>query len=103
MRDIENDRNANKNTLVVKIGSAKSKKYHYFLLISSLVFALAYTLTNYHSSFQFIFLIAYIPLGKHFLKVIKTESPKDYDSELKIVALSTFAFAILFGLGLVIG
>ena len=102
MRDIENDRNANKNTLVVKIGSKKAKKYHYFLIIASFIFAIVYTLKNYHTAFQFIYLIAYIPISNHFLKVVNTISPKAYDSELKVIALSTFLFAILFGLGLII-
>ena len=102
MRDIDNDRNANKNTLVVKLGSKKAKKYHYLLLLGSLFFILLYSFYNYKTPTQFIFLIAYIPIGKHLIKVIKTNSPKDYDPELKKIALSTFLFAILFGLGLVL-
>jgi len=100
MRDIENDKNAHKNTLVVKLGSSNAKKYHYFLIIGSIIFAVLYTINNYHTPFQFLFLIAYIPIGKHLVKIIKTTSPKEYDPELKKIALSTFLFAILFGLGL---
>ena len=101
MRDIDNDKVANKNTLVVKIGSKRAKTYHYILLILSLFFALLYTFNNYQTVFQFLFLIAFIPLGIHFVKVIHTSNPKDFDPELKKVALSTFLFAVLFGIGLV--
>jgi len=102
MRDIDNDKKSNKNTLVVKLGLNDSKKYHYFLIISSLFFALLYTYINYENFLQLIFLIAYIPIGIHFLKVIKTTNSKDFDPELKKVALSTFLFSILFGIGLII-
>ncbi len=102
MRDIDNDKVANKNTLVVKIGSKRAKTYHYSLLILSLFFALLYTYVEYQSMWQFLFLIAYLPLGKHFVKVIRTNNPKNFDPELKKVALSTFLFAVLFGIGLVL-
>ncbi len=102
MRDIKNDKTANKNTIVVKMGSKKAKYYHYFLILSSFFFALVYTLLNYHSSKQFIFSIAFVPIFNHLLKVIRTTNPKDFDPELKKLALSTFLFAILFGLGQII-
>lgn len=102
MRDIENDKSANKNTLVVKMGSEKAKYYHYFLIICSFLFTIAYTLLNYQSIKQFLFIIAFIPIFIHLIKVIKTTNPKDFDPELKKLALSTFLFALLFGIGLVI-
>jgi 1,4-dihydroxy-2-naphthoate octaprenyltransferase len=102
MRDIDNDKNADKNTLVVKLGSKKAKKYHYFLIIASLVFILIHTWKNYTSPIQLIYLLAYIPIGKHLIKIKKINTPKEYDPELKIIALSTFLLAILFGLGLVL-
>lgn len=102
MRDIENDKNSNKNTLVVKIGSQKAKQYHYFLLISGLLFTLYYSILNYHSPKQFIYLIAFIPIFKHFHTVFKNKEPKLLDAELKKLALSTFLFAILFGIGLIL-
>jgi len=102
MRDIENDKNSNKNTLVVKIGSSKAKKYHYFLLIISFLTAITYTVVNYQSPKQFIFLIAFIPIFKHLFVVLKNKEPILLDIELKKLALSTFLFAILFGIGLAI-
>lgn len=102
MRDIDNDKTSNKNTIVVKMGSQKAKYYHYFLIISSFIFAITYTLLNYHSVKQFLFVIAFAPIFMHLLKVIKTTNPKDFDPELKKLALSTFLFALLFGIGLVI-
>lgn len=102
MRDRENDKKSNKNTIVVKIGATAAKKYHYSLLIFSLVFTVVYVILNYVSPFQFLFMIAYIPLYKHFVFVIKNNDESLLDGQLKVVALSTFLFGILFGIGQVI-
>ncbi len=99
MRDRVNDAKANKNTLVVKIGAEFAKYYHYYLIVSSLLFALLYVVIHYRSPFQFLFLIAYLPLTKHLFFVYKNKKEPLLDGELKKVALSTFLFAILFGLG----
>lgn len=102
MRDRENDKKSNKNTIVVKIGSIAAKKYHYSLLIFSLVFASLYVVLNYQNPIQFLYLIAYIPLAIHFVFVFKNSEAAKLDGELKKVALSTFLFAILFGMGQVL-
>ena len=99
MRDRENDEKVGKNTLVVKMGAEFSKYYHYVLIIASFLFALLYTIIKFQNPIQFLFVIAYIPLVKHMLFVIKNKEAADLDGELKKVALSTFFFGILFGLG----
>lgn len=102
MRDIENDKNANKNTIVVKMGSKKAKKYHYTLLILSLIFVVIYTFLDFKSPKQLLFLIAYLPILKHLIFVVNNHKPINLDPELKKLALSTFLFAILFGIGLIL-
>ena len=99
MRDRENDQKVGKNTLVVKIGAEFSKKYHYVLIIASFIFALLFTVIKFKSPLQFLFVIAYIPLLRHLLFVVKNIEAVALDGELKKVALSTFLFGILFGLG----
>ena len=99
LRDREEDKKNNKNTLVVKLGTEKAKKYHYFLIFGALVTALIYVYFNYKSIVQFVFLIAFIPLVINVKTVIKNKIPAELDGELKKVALSTFLFAILFSLG----
>ncbi|MGG8496569.1 1,4-dihydroxy-2-naphthoate octaprenyltransferase [Tenacibaculum sp. TC6] len=102
MRDRENDAKSGKNTLVVKIGSEFAKYYHYYLIGASFLFALLYTVIHYKTPYQFLFIIAYIPLVKHLLFVMKNKEEALLDGELKKVALSTFLFAILFGIGQVL-
>ncbi len=99
MRDVKNDAIAKKNTLVVKIGERKAKLYHYCLIIFSFLVAILYVTAHYQKPIQFLFVLAYIPLVKHLLFVVKNKEATALDGELKKVALSTFLFAVLFGLG----
>jgi 1,4-dihydroxy-2-naphthoate octaprenyltransferase len=99
LRDREEDKKNNKNTLVVKLGLNNAKKYHYFLFFLALISALLFIFLDFRSIYQFIFLVAFIPLIKNIITVSKNKIPAELDSELKKVALSTFLFAILFGIG----
>ncbi|WP_408027989.1 1,4-dihydroxy-2-naphthoate octaprenyltransferase [Tenacibaculum litoreum] len=99
MRDRENDAVSEKNTLVVKMGAESAKFYHYFLIVASFIFALLYTVIKFQSPYQFLFVIAYLPLVKHLVFIYKNKEEALLDGELKKVALSTFLFSILFGLG----
>ena len=99
IRDIKSDKKSNKITLAVKLGYDKAKRYHLTLVISALVLGLIFSLLYYTSIYNFLFLLAYIPIVKHILRIKGYTEPKQFDSELKILALSTFAFAILLGLG----
>lgn len=99
LRDREEDKKNSKNTLVVKLGNEKAKNYHYFLIFGALISALIYVILNFETIYQFIFLVAFLPLLKNIVTVAKNKIPAELDSELKKVALSTFLFAILFGIG----
>ena len=101
MRDIENDRKHHKNTLVVTLGTSKAKKYHYLLLIFAILSTLLFTVINYLSPKQFIYIIAFIPILLNIKTVYLNKDPKQLDSELKKVALSTFLFALLFSFFLI--
>jgi len=99
LRDREEDEKNNKNTLVVKLGKEKAKKYHYLLILGSLCTTIVYVVLNFKTYYQFLFLIAFIPLIKNLITVAKNNISEELDGELKKVALSTFLFAILFGVG----
>jgi 1,4-dihydroxy-2-naphthoate octaprenyltransferase len=102
LRDFESDKKVGKNTLVVKMGYKFGKIYHSVLLLSAICLSLFYTIIFFNSFLQLVFLMALVPLGKHFIAVVKNNNPKELDGELKKLALSTFLFAILFGLGLLL-
>lgn len=98
MRDEESDRKSNKNTIVVKIGGAKAKVYHYFLIVTAMVLILVFALLEGFNFDQYLFLLVYIPLINHLVTVYKNKTPKTLDPELKKLALSTFALSVLLAL-----
>lgn len=99
MRDIESDTKAGKITLAVKLGHKLAKRYHYFLIIGAMITALIFGVLYYVEPYNLLFLISFIPLIRHLIYIKKAKSPKDYDSQLKVLALSTFLFSVLLGVG----
>ena len=99
MRDIENDRIAGKNTLVVKMGLEKAKKYHYTLISIALVLFVFFS--GMIAIKMYIYLPIILVLAMHLKTVKKSKKYEDFDPELKKVALSTFALSLLFCLALV--
>ena len=104
MRDEISDKKVGKNTLVVKMGGANAKKYHYFLVVAAMVcmviFALIYNGVGFKFD-QYLFLIAFIPLTLHLRRVARNKDPRALDPELKQLALSTFFLSVLLCLGLI--
>lgn len=101
MRDEASDKKSNKNTIVVKIGGANAKKYHYFLIVSAMVLVLFFAVLSQYRLDQYLFVLAFIPLTKHLNTVCKNQEPRALDPELKKLALSTFALSILLALCMV--
>ena len=99
LRDHENDRFSNKNTLVVKFGYKWGKIYHLFLLILAFLASLGATYFSFDSYLNFLPLLVFIPLLINAIKVFKTTSPSLLDPELKKVALLTFLWSICFLIG----
>jgi 1,4-dihydroxy-2-naphthoate polyprenyltransferase len=100
MRDIENDKIAGKNTLVVKMGLNWAKKYQEACISIASIMFIVFCLIIKVTAIPV--LIINIPLLMHMGKLKKSEKYEDFDPELKKVALSTFALSILFWLFLCI-
>jgi 1,4-dihydroxy-2-naphthoate octaprenyltransferase len=95
LRDYESDRKAGKNTVVVGLGIPKARQYHFILLLASFCSMLGFLLVCNGSWTSAICLTAYIPVFVHLRKVAVIDHPKDFDPELKKLALSTFLLAVL--------
>ena len=98
MRDIKNDAENNKKTLVVKMGIKKSKTYHTILIIGAIASFSTFLILKESS---YTFFICLIPLPIFMLNLKKVWSFKDsreLDPELKKLALSTFLLTVLFGI-----
>lgn len=102
MRDIETDEVSNKMTLAVKLGKRRAKKYHFFLIISAMMVLLIFAILYYTSIYNLLFLISFVPLTIHIKKIINAKAPKDYDSQLKVLALTAFLSSFLIGLGYIL-
>ena len=98
MRDIENDKIAGKNTLVVNMGLNWAKNYHEACIAIASILFIVFCIMVKVSAIPV--LIINIPLLLHIGKIKKSEKYEDFDPELKKVALSTFALSILFWLTL---
>jgi 1,4-dihydroxy-2-naphthoate octaprenyltransferase len=103
MRDWENDKASGKNTLVVKIGLTKAKKYHFTILIIGIASSIFYASQLGFRLVELTFVLAFIPVVFHLRRVAEIqENPTDFDPELKKVALSTFLFSLLFLLSAIV-
>ena len=99
MRDRASDEKAGKITLVVKLGAKNAKNYHYALILGAILCLVLFTVLSLESINDFLYLPAFIPLILHLKRVVENENATLLDPELKVLALSAFATAVLFGLG----
>ena len=97
MRDIDTDKQSNKITMALLLGAKKSKIYHSFLLFAAVLSAVFYV--KLYTQTSYLFMIAVLPMMYHLKRVLGYEDPKDFDPELKRLALCTFLFALLFSAG----
>lgn len=103
MRDIVNDKAVGKNTIVVKLGSRNAKIYHGTIFVVAYLSWFIYAWVYLKS---YVALISIVPVaalhGVHLLKVYHICDPKDFDPELKKIALSALLLAaIMWGVTLV--
>jgi 1,4-dihydroxy-2-naphthoate octaprenyltransferase len=102
MRDINSDAHAGKITVAVKLGLDRAKKYHYFLVVGAMIITLIFSILYYVEPYNFMYLLAFIPLTIHVKKIKAAKQPNDFDSQLKVLAFSTFLFALLLGIGYIL-
>lgn len=98
MRDIESDRQAGKYSIPVRIGKVKAGVYHWFLLIGGLAAAVVYTVINFRSPLQFLFLLS-LPLFLVIGKAVNQKPSAELDPYLRRMALGSLLFVALFGIG----
>jgi 1,4-dihydroxy-2-naphthoate octaprenyltransferase len=102
MRDIENDRNSGKNTVVVRMGSSRSKIYHSWLIITGLLTSVIFVAMTGKSTVQWLFLLSYPAFLTDLIQISKITLPRQFDPFLKKLSLATLLFTVLFGLGIIL-
>ena len=102
MRDYDADRNAGKRTIVVAMGERNAAYYHLFLIGGAIVLAIVYTLLNYHSAWQWLFLLCTPILFLNLKKVFTYKNGLELYPELPRVSMASLVFAVTFGIGLIL-
>lgn len=101
IRDIESDRKAGKYSIPVRIGRKKAIIYHWVLITTGICSAVVYTVLQFHSPMQLLFLIS-IPFFVLNGFAVTRKAPEHLDPYLKQMALSTLLFVLSFGVGLLL-
>ncbi len=103
MRDRINDEKVGKRTLVVKIGGNVAKLYHSSVVLLAIIFMAIY-LVNFQVQNKWFFMLLFpgLMLILHVRRVLQMQKERDFDPELKVVALTTFAASIFFALSVIL-
>ena len=102
MRDITNDRECGKRTLVVLIGAINAKLYHTLLVIGALLGLVGFALMADLGWSMWLFLLMTPGFLIHLRRVLTNTDPNTLDPQLKVLAIGTFITALLFSLGLIL-
>lgn len=103
LRDINQDRVAGKNTLIVRIGSQNGRKYHVILLILAVISYLTFAISEFQHWYSFIFILAIPLLIKHARFVYLHKDPKELYPILGQMAGLALITNILFSIGVIWG
>jgi 1,4-dihydroxy-2-naphthoate octaprenyltransferase len=102
MRDIENDRNSGKKTVVVRMGSANSRYYHTSLIALGWLTALWFIALKMQSAYQTLFLLTLPIFIIDLIKINRIQEPRQLDPFLKKLSIATLLFTVLFGIGIIL-
>lgn len=103
LRDINQDRKAGKNTLIVRIGSKNGRIYHAILLALAVVSYLIFAICNFEHWYNYLFLLVVPLLVKHGLFVYRHQDPIELRPILGQMAGLALITNLLFSLGIFLG
>ncbi|OOH85721.1 1,4-dihydroxy-2-naphthoate polyprenyltransferase [Pasteurellaceae bacterium 15-036681] len=102
LRDINQDRQAGKNTLIVRIGSQKGRIYHVILLTLAVLSYLIFAICEFNHWYNYLFLLAIPLLIKHGLFIYRHKQPEELRPLLGQMAGLALITNLLFSLGIVL-
>ncbi|MBG5996832.1 1,4-dihydroxy-2-naphthoate polyprenyltransferase [Proteus mirabilis] len=102
MRDLENDIQAGKNTLAVRLGASGSRIYHTCVIAIAIIFLIVFTLIYMHRWTAWLFLLAVPMLLLHIKRVNADLSGEAMRPLLEHMVKAALLTNILFSLGLVL-
>lgn len=102
LRDINQDRKAGKNTLIVRIGSENGRKYHAALLVLAVVSYLIFAISEFQHWYNYLFLLAVPLLVKHVKFVYQHKDPAELRPILGQMAGLALITNLLFTIGVIL-
>jgi len=102
MRDLVNDKQFGKTTIAVRLGAEKASLYQLALVGIPVILTVVYGLIYHAIAFVVMSVIMMIPISLHLKVVFQKQNEKNFDPELKKIALLTFFYAISFSLLLIV-
>lgn len=102
LRDLEGDRLAGKLTVPARLGARSGRLYHLSLLMGAPLLALLAALLEWRSPWQLLFLVL-IPVLMGLYGQVRAREGAALDPLLRSSALTALLFAILVGVGWVLG
>jgi 1,4-dihydroxy-2-naphthoate octaprenyltransferase len=102
MRDYEQDKKAGKRTIVVAIGERNAAFYHLSLIGGAILMTIVFTLLNFYSIWQWLFLLCTPLLFLNFRKVFTYKNGSELYSELPRVSMAALIFSLMFLAGVLI-
>ena len=102
MRDYEADKKAGKHTIVVAMGEKNAAFYQFLLINGAVLCMIIFTLLNYQSAWQWLFLLSVPLLALNLKKVFSYKSNIELYPELPRVSMATLLLSLLFLLGVII-
>lgn len=95
IRDMESDAVAGKRSVPLIIGRRNAKIYHLLVILVAISLTATY-LASYCTPIQWLCAIPALPLALNAIRTLKNDSPAFFDSQLKIISISTFLLATIF-------
>ncbi|MCK6609820.1 MAG: 1,4-dihydroxy-2-naphthoate octaprenyltransferase [Bacteroidia bacterium] len=92
MRDIHSDAQAGKKSIPVRIGLNLARIYHFGVVLIGLLNGLYYAQIKGLNSY--FLLLPFALFAIHLFKIFKAETESDFDPQLKVLSLSTFALML---------
>ena len=102
IRDIETDTMTGKRSIPARLGLLKAIRYHWGLLLTGMVCAVAYSFLTGASWFSYLYILTFPLFLLNGRAVATHKKPAELNARLGQLALTTLLFVILFGWGQVL-
>ncbi len=102
IRDINSDKLSGKNSVPVRLGAKNARIYHCLLLITGFLCAIAYTIIEFKTPWQLMFLVITPLLIINAKSIVTKQKASEIDPYLKQMSITTLIFVLTFGIGNII-